>query len=340
MGELIMQPLVSVIVPVYKVEEYLPRCLDSLCRQSLKNIEILLIDDASPDQCGRICEQYAAKDPRFKVIHHTENKGLSAARNTGIRQAIANYLMFVDSDDWVHEDFCKEAYECAVHNKADLVMFGYQHVREKHFYNKSNNLIRTDSDGPIPLEEAINLTFTEFGTVAWNKLYSRTLFNNIKYPEGQVFEDSATTYKLIWNASQIYCIKKVLYYYCQRGGSITKRNYTKRIVQEKFKVCWQECCDLSSWGFWSKNFESYKISTALFYCIASPLNYTDPYYAISADILLNTKKIPPSLTWKRIILVKLFQCSPNLFNIIFFYTLNKYIKSFRNMLNSETTESI
>ena len=328
-----MQPLVSVIVPVYKVKDYLSRCLDSLCRQSLKNIEILLIDDASPDRCGEICEQYAVQDPRFKVIHHTENKGLSAARNTGIRQAKADYLMFVDSDDWVHEDFCKAAYECAVHNKADLVMFGYQYILEKPVHNKTKSLIKSVPDGPITLENAIDLTFTDYGTVAWNKLYSRTLFNGIKYPEGQLFEDSATTYKLIWNASHIYCIKKVLYYYFQRDGSITKHNYTKRIVQEKFKVCWQECCNLSSWGFWSKNFELYRIATALFYCIASPLNYTDPYYVISADVLLNIKKIPSGLTWKRVILVKLFQWSPNLFNIIFFHTLNKYIKFIRNLFN-------
>ncbi len=94
-----MRPLVSVIVPVYKVEDVLARCLDSLCRQSLKEIEILLVDDASPDRCGEICEEYAEKDSRFRVIHHPENRGLSAARNTGIAQASADYLMFVDSDE-------------------------------------------------------------------------------------------------------------------------------------------------------------------------------------------------------------------------------------------------
>ena len=119
MSGVFMQPLVSVIVPVFKAEKYLGRCLDSLCRQSLKNIEILLIDDASPDQCGEICEQYAANDRRCKVIHNTVNKGVSAVRNIGIENAAGEYLMFADSDDWVHEDFCKDAYECAVQNQAD-----------------------------------------------------------------------------------------------------------------------------------------------------------------------------------------------------------------------------
>lgn len=109
-----MKPLVSVIVPIYKVEDYLIRCLDSLCRQSLCEIEILLINDASPDRCGEICEKYAAQDARFKVFHHQENKGLSAARNTGIINALADYLMFVDSDDYVHKDFCKLPYDTAV----------------------------------------------------------------------------------------------------------------------------------------------------------------------------------------------------------------------------------
>ncbi len=118
-----MKPLVSVIVPVYKVEDCLIRCLDSLCRQTLRDIEIILVDDASPDRCGAICDEYAAKDARFKVVHHVVNMGLSAARNLGIKEASAAYLMFVDSDDYVHEDFCRLPYKCAVQQHADLVLF-------------------------------------------------------------------------------------------------------------------------------------------------------------------------------------------------------------------------
>ena len=119
-----MRPLVSIIVPVYKVEDVLARCVDSLCRQSLQEIEIILVDDASPDRCGEICEEYANRDSRFRVIHHSENRGAAAARNTGIAHASSDYLMFVDSDDWAHEDFCKLPYECALQHGADLVMFG------------------------------------------------------------------------------------------------------------------------------------------------------------------------------------------------------------------------
>ena len=112
--------MVSVIVPIYQTEKYLPRCLDSLQRQSLPNIEILLVDDGSPDNCSAICDDYATKDERFKVFHQ-EHAGTSAARNLAISMANSEYLMFVDSDDWVHKDFCKDAYECAVLYKADVV---------------------------------------------------------------------------------------------------------------------------------------------------------------------------------------------------------------------------
>ena len=154
-----MQPLVSVIVPVYKTDKYLKRCLDSLCRQSLDNIEILLIDDASPDRCGEICDQYAAKDRRYKVIHNKVNRGVSAVRNIGVANAAGVYLMFADSDDRVHEDFCKEAYECAVHNRADLVMFGYQQIimDDQPVLDGHTDFIATVDDGFRTREEAIDL---------------------------------------------------------------------------------------------------------------------------------------------------------------------------------------
>ena len=205
-----MQPLVTVIVPVYKVEPYLTRCLDSLCRQSLKDIEILLIDDASPDGCGVICDAYAAKDPRFTVIHNEKNQGLSVARNIGIEHATADYLMFVDSDDWVHEDFCKDSYECAAHYQADLVMFRYQYIKnDKYTKGKSPN--RT----PLPCHaqnttptspaasgykiqsEAIDLLQNVVGQFAWNKLYRKKTFHGISYPPGYLYEDIGTTYKTI-----------------------------------------------------------------------------------------------------------------------------------------------
>ena len=117
-----MKPLVSVIVPVYRVEAYLEQCVDSLLGQTLERIEIILVDDGSPDSCGAICDRYAAADPRVRTIHR-ENGGLSASRNTGIEAAAGEYLMFVDSDDWVESDYCGLPWELARTSGADLVMF-------------------------------------------------------------------------------------------------------------------------------------------------------------------------------------------------------------------------
>ena len=313
-----MQPLVSVIVPIYNVEKYLARCLDSLCRQSFINIEILLIDDASSDQSGEICEQYAAKDSRYKVIHNKMNRGVSAVRNIGIENSAAEYLMFVDSDDWVHEDFCKEAYECAVHNRADLVMFGFQQIimENKPNLNGAVSFIARAGDGFKTREEAIDLELTAFSLVPWNRLYHKSLFKDIYYPEGQVFEDTATTYKIIWKASRIYCIDKVLYYYYRHLGSITMQNVSKELFRTKYKVYRQMCYDLSTWGFSSERLEQCKKQYAISYCIQTPLDFSDPCYVFFADVLRNMEKVPQDFTWKHKLMVKIFQQSPQLFNLL------------------------
>ena len=180
-----MGPLISVIVPVYNTENYFIRCLESLRQQSLKQIEVILINDASTDSCGVICENYAEKDECFKVIHHKENKGLSEARNTGIRMATGDYLMFVDSDDVVHKDFCKDAYECAAHYQADLVLFKYHLVKDNDFHfitdSSKDNIYdtATTSSHYLTITEALDLLQQGIGHMAWNKLYKKELFNDI-----------------------------------------------------------------------------------------------------------------------------------------------------------------
>ena len=129
----------SVIVPVYKVEAYIKRCLDSLLTQKFENVEFILVDDGSPDTCGSICDQYSEMDSRFKS-YHKENGGLSSARNFGIDKAQGDYLMFVDSDDWVSPDFCSTAYNLATEKSADLVMFFLQ------FIQNENEILLTHTD--------------------------------------------------------------------------------------------------------------------------------------------------------------------------------------------------
>ena len=312
-----MKPLVSVIVPVYKVEEYLPHCLDSLRRQSLKTIEILLINDASPDRCGEICEEYAAQDIRFKVIHHSENRGLSAARNTGIANATADYLMFVDSDDWAGKTLCQTAYESAVQHHADLVMFAYQCVRENGLDKLEYGLIKSVTDGLKTREEAIEFTFKSYGMVAWNKLYHKKLFHNVLYPEGDLFEDTATTYKLIWRATRIYCIDKVLYYHLiARPGSIMSNNKTPKALKDSAKVCLRFSCDLYNWGYCSKTVESSLIGSALIYCVTNKKNIADPDYLVAEKILKNIHEIPKVNSWRARLMIRLFQVNRTMFDFV------------------------
>ena len=303
---------VSVIVPVYKVETYLVRCLDSLCRQSLRDIEIVLVDDASPDRCGEICEAYAEKDARFKVIHHLENRGLGAARNTGIAHATCDYLMFVDSDDVVHEDFCRLPYESAVKYQADLVMFNYRNVKDGVLGDEGHTAVLF---GYKDREKAIELALRN--PAAWNKLYHKKLFSGIRYPEGYLFEDVATTYKLFWNASSVYYLDNVLYYYCFRSDSITKGK-NMRALQDSFDMNLELYNGLLDKGYSKEKLDVRLINLSLNYCMKKTPESSDWRYVYCANVLRNCKNIPDIFTWRRKVLVALFKCCRPLFELICF----------------------
>ena len=204
-----MMPLVSVIVPVYKVEHYIRQCIDSILKQTYRNLEIILVDDGSPDSCGSICGEYAEKDKRIKV-YHKENGGLSDARNYGVARAKGEYLGFVDSDDWIEPDMYELLVNVAEKNNADIVTCG--------IFNQHPNLTVAASDvekafdhEPVALlKDMIN---GKIAFYAWNKLYRKTCFSDISFPRGHVFEDIATMHKLFMKASTVVCISKPLYHY-------------------------------------------------------------------------------------------------------------------------------
>ena len=304
-----MKRLISIIVPVYKVEPYLECCLDSLCRQTMPEIEIILIDDASPDRCSEICDAYAVRDTRIRVFHLAENKGLSAARNLGIQKATCDYLMFVDSDDWVADDFCREAYKCAVQNDADLVMFDYQSVKDSAPVPRRTESV---SEGRKTCEEAIDLLFTNVQNYAWNKLYRKELFNDILYPEGFIYEDIVTTYRIVWKASNVYYINKTLYYYRLHPGSIVADHIKSR---EWFKMCMIQCKDLWNKGCTSKRFITFLNHLGIDYCIRNKAD-SDSNYAFLAHVLRQNKNIPKGFSWKRKILFLLLKYYPPAFELI------------------------
>lgn len=211
-----MSALISIIIPVYKTEPYLRRCLDSVVGQTCESIEIILVDDGSPDGCGKICDAYAAADSRVKVIHQ-QNRGLSVARNEGLKIASGDYFGFVDSDDWIDADMYEALYQGAMQHGADIAICGYYFVDgDKYKEIKEDNTTlygREDAMHYLLLDEKIT-------NHAWNKLYKKELFDGVCFPPGRTFEDIGTTYKLFEKADRIVFLNSCHYYYLQRKGGI------------------------------------------------------------------------------------------------------------------------
>lgn len=297
-------PQVSVIVPIYNVEKYVGKCLNSLREQSLKQIEVLMIDDGSTDRSGRIADVYASNDwPRFRVIH-TDHRGLSAARNRGIDEAEADWIMFVDSDDWVDIDFCRIPYESAHRYGAELVIFRSLAVNN----GKIEKPKKVDATiGLIDEYAALN-----YGSaVVWNKLYAKKLFDLIKYPEGRIFEDIATTHKLIHNAKQILLISNYLYFHLNRAGSIT--NPSKPLIQKDAASAQMERCrDLISYGFPEEKIRRLMCISAIRYL--SRHSPGDIYYDNALKIIDGIKGIPSGLNYKQIMALIVWRMDPRLFH--------------------------
>lgn len=209
---------ISIIVPVYKVEAYLDRCIQSIINQTHHNLEILLVDDGSPDNCGKICDQYADNDDRIRVIHKA-NGGAADARNVGIDLATGDYIGFVDSDDFIHPEMYETLFLNLKETKADISLCSYERVFDDKIPHKGfENKVSTVSNA-----EALELLFTfdclNF-TIPWNKLYKKELFEGIRYPKGKTREDEFTTYKLIYESRKIAVTEKVLYYYFLNKNSV------------------------------------------------------------------------------------------------------------------------
>ena len=211
-------PVISIIVPVYRVEAYLKACVDSLLDQTFSDIEILLVDDGSPDHCGVICDEYAGKDARVRVIHQ-KNGGLSRARNAGIERAQGEYLCFVDSDDYVAPEYCESLYALLRDSDCDLSVCGvcrFEDGTTPVCDSEEGQSVRVDRVDFLRMQLEKK---SEFGV--WNKLYRRELFDKIRFSEGRIHEDVIWSGDLARNLrGDVVCTPKVLYYYRQRAGSI------------------------------------------------------------------------------------------------------------------------
>lgn len=208
-----MQPLISIIIPVYKAEAYLSKCLDSILAQTYTNWEIILIDDESPDNCGKICDEYARRDPRFHVIHQ-KNKGAGAARNLGIKMSRGEYIMFIDSDDYISPVMCETLLTTALQDQSDIVICGYTTV-DGSGKQKEETLTNQKTDGRNVVIQYFQSPSGCLVSV-WNKIYKAALLHTtplIRFPENTVYEDVFFSYQIIYAASRITILNKVLYYY-------------------------------------------------------------------------------------------------------------------------------
>ena len=215
-------PTISVIVPVYNVEPYLRQCVDSILGQTFRDFELILVDDGSPDGCPAICDEYAEKDSRVKVIHK-ENGGLSSARNAGLDVAAGEYIAFVDSDDWIHPEYLERMLAVIKNIHADMAMCGV----EKFWEDKPRAEQFPLADECLPHDKAVSLMTTSiwYHMIACNKLYRKSLFDGIRFPEGYLHEDEAIFHRIVERCNQVALVKDVMYHYRQTKSSIMHQVY-------------------------------------------------------------------------------------------------------------------
>lgn len=217
---------ISVIVPVYKVEKYLRRCVESILGQTFTNFELILVDDGSPDKSGDICEEYAKKDGRVHVLHQ-QNAGLSAARNSGIDWAFlhsnSKWLTFIDSDDWIHPEMLQYLYDAVNELNMPISICGYYETQGEDLkIDISQTETRIWKTEDFYLKKNIN------ATIACGKLYQKDCFNDIRYPRGKLHEDEYVTYRILFHYSEIAVVEAPLYAYFHNPKSITRSEWNPR----------------------------------------------------------------------------------------------------------------
>lgn len=237
-----MSKLISVIIPVYNVEKYLEKCIDSVLKQTYSNLEIILVDDGSKDNSGKICDEYAEKDNRIKVIHK-ENGGLSDARNTGIKNSTGDYLSFLDGDDCLKLDFYEYLADLMKNEKYDIAECKFLRIPVEKIENVQEILMQENSLRQIKaieqtreqaLEELYGFYLNPYvnKVVVWNKLYKRELFDNIEFPIGRFHEDEFTTFKVLDKIKYMITSNRLMNAYMQSPNSIMRRNISLKQIKD------------------------------------------------------------------------------------------------------------
>lgn len=256
-----MNPEVSIIVPVYNVEEYLPKCIDSILAQTFTNFELLLVNDGSIDGSGEICNEYALKDKRINVIHK-KNGGLSSARNMGLKNSKGNYIGFVDSDDYIDKDMYGTLHGLCIKRKADIAICNFlKEINGIIVNNKRSRKIIIELSNEEGMIELFKGVLYRFSTC--NKLFNRKCFQGVTFPEGRIHEDLSTTYKLFANSSKSVYSTYEGYIYVKRNNSILTKRYNERRLQAF--IGWDEIFE-----FINRRYESINeqvVATFVYWCI-------------------------------------------------------------------------
>lgn len=222
-----MDTKISVIVGIYKTEKLLSRCIESILDQTYRNLEIILIEDGSPDRCGQICEHYRSLDQRIKVVHK-RNGGISEVRNIGVELATGEYIAFVDSDDFIHNTYIEKLYMLCKKYNAQIAQCGFAKVTD----TKGKPKMIDNSYEEIKIYSNKEMLYNLFNenyvcsVVVWSKLYHKHIFRNIRFPVGRLHEDEAVIHKLFYESNRIAVTREPLYYYCISGESITRSAYS------------------------------------------------------------------------------------------------------------------
>lgn len=209
----------SIIIPVYQVEKTIKRCVDSIIGQNYRDLQLILVDDASTDGSGEICDDFSHNNPRIQTIHLKQNSGLSAARNAGLDKAKGEYITFVDSDDYIAPDTLKVLMEeLAIHPDYDILEYPVY----EHYGSKEQRLLKLTKREYTNMQEYWLEGKAFRHTYAWNKVYRHKIFSGIRFPEGKTFEDVATLPALLKNCNIVATTDVGLYYYCSNSNSITQ----------------------------------------------------------------------------------------------------------------------